>query len=334
MGKVRLSDIAGIVGVSTVTVHNALTGQKGVSSETRAKILKAAKDLGYYRNQEPQKNVRSKKLRCVGVLIAERYLAEYTTFYWKMYQEMALEATERHCLLTVEILRWNSEEQRILPGIAAEQKVDGLIIMGEISRSYIRFLREQTGIPVICLDFYDNELARDAVISDNFYGMYLMTEYLIARGYRKLAYLGSIQYTSSIMDRYLGFHKSMLENHIALPDEWLIEDRDQAGQIAFELPEHLPEAFVCNCDLAAGMLILKLEERGLRVPEDIAVVGFDNYLHPGFPDRKITTYEVNMKDMVKAALEKLMKQIQNVKSGYRLEIIAGRIIEKESVGYR
>ncbi|MDD7741072.1 MAG: LacI family DNA-binding transcriptional regulator [Fusicatenibacter sp.] len=332
MGKVRLSDIAGVVGVSTVTVHNALTGQKGVGSETREKILKAAKDLGYEKSPEPAKTAKKRNLRHVGVLISERYLAEYTTFYWKMYQEVTLEAAERHCLVTVEILRRTAEKELILPGIIEEQKLEGLMIMGEISRDYIRLLREKTGIPIVCLDFYDSELERDAVISDNFHGMYLLTEYLFARGYQKMAYLGSIHYTSSIMDRYLGFHKSMLEHGICLPGEWLIGDRDEEGHIEFELPEDLPEAFVCNCDLTAGMLIQKLEERGLRVPEDIAVVGFDNYLHPGFPDQKITTYEVNRKDLAKAAMEKLMKQIQKVPSGYGLEIIAGHIVEKESVG--
>ena len=61
----------------------------------------------------------------------------------------------------------------------------------------------------------------------------------------------------------------------------------------------MPEAFVCNCDLTAGILILELEKQGYRVPEDISVVGFDNYLYPGFPDKKITSYEVNTLVMVK-----------------------------------
>ena len=97
------------------------------------------------------------------------------------------------------------------------------------------------------------------------------------------------------------------------------------------LPSHLPEAFVCNCDLAAGMLILELEKKGIRVPEDISVVGFDNYLYPGFPDKKITSYEVNMNGMAKAALDKAMKQIRNPGSGKGLSVISGKIVEKESV---
>ena len=113
--------------------------------------------------------------------------------------------------------------------------------------------------------------------------------------------------------------------------EWLIEDRDPMGQMGFDLPKKLPKGFVCNCDLAAYMLIDKLQERGRRVPEDIAVVGFDNYLYPGLADRKITTYEVNTKAMTKVALDKILKQIRNPKSGRGMEIVSGKMVVKRSV---
>lgn len=334
MGKVRLADIAKQVGVSTVTVHNALSGQKGVSDEMREKIQRAADELGYRTTAAIRKQEGGKRLKNIGVIIAERYLAEYTTFYWKLYQEMAIIAAEKGCLAVVEILKWEGERELILPRIVEEKKVEGLIVMGEISKDYIHFLKSKTDIPVIYMDFYDNELAKDAVIADNFYGMYLLTQYLFDRGLRKMAFLGSIYVTSSIMDRYCGFYKAVLENGETIPQEWLIEDRDPDGAMEFELPEHMPEAFVCNCDLAAGMLIMKLEEKGYRVPEDVSVIGFDNYLYPGFPDKKITTYEVNTKVMARVALEKVLKRLRNPESGKALDVVSGHIVEKGSVKLR
>lgn len=331
MGKVRMADIARHVGVSTVTVHNALAGQKGVSDEVRERILRAADEMGYRQRPAVLVKERGRGLRNIGVIISEKYLAEYTTFYWKMYQEMALIATDKNCAVLVEILKHSSEDHLIMPRIAGEHKAEGLIVLGEINREYIRNMREKIDIPVVFLDFYDKELANDAVITDNFYGMYLMTEYLFERGFRKMAYVGSIHATSSIMDRYCGFYKALTEHGVRLRPEWLIEDRDPVGQIAVTLPRELPEAFVCNCDLTAGILITQLEERGIRVPEDISVVGFDNYLYPGFPDKKITSYEVNTKAMAKVALEKVLKQIKNSDRGHGLDIVSGHIVEKQSV---
>lgn len=111
----------------------------------------------------------------------------------------------------------------------------------------------------------------------------------------------------------------------------MIEDRDEFGQVAFELPKRLPEAFVCNCDLVAGMAIEKLAQRGVRVPEDVSVVGFDNYLYPGFADMKITTYEVNSRAMAKVAVDKLLKNLKNPEKGRTLEVVSGHVVWKKSV---
>ena len=133
------------------------------------------------------------------------------------------------------------------------------------------------------------------------------------------------------MDRYCGFSKAVLEHRDVTPAEWILEDRDERGQIEIHLPERMPEAFVCNCDLTAGLLMLELEKRGISVPEDVSVVGFDNYLYPGFPDLKITSYEINTKAMVKVALEKALKQIRGAASGKNMEIVSGQLVPKESV---
>ena len=184
---------------------------------------------------------------------------------------------------------------------------------------------------MVFLDFYDHELANDAVIEDNFYGMYQMTEVLLERGMKEIGFIGSIYSTSSIMDRYCGFMKAMTQHRLNVHPKWLIEDRNAQGIVEFELPRRLPEAFVCNCDLVAGMLVYKLNERGLKVPDDVSVVGFDNFLYPGYADMKITTYEVNTKAMVRVAIKKLMKQFKNPNSGRGLEIVSGHVVMKNSV---
>ncbi len=333
MAKVRMADIAEKLGVSTVTVHNALAGNKGVSDELRQKILAQAEEMGYQSVSAEKKAAADEEgFKNIGVLIAENYLAQYTTFYWKMYQELAIIATEKRCFTAVEVLK-KEDELRTgrLPASLSEGRIDGMIVIGEIDKAYIRRLRASTSVPVIFLDFYDKELSDSAVVADNFYGMYLLTEFMFEQGIEDLAYVGSIYATSSIMDRYCGFMKALMQHGKKLNPEWLIPDRDAEGQMGFSLPKVLPKGFVCNCDLAAEMLMEKLWKEGVRVPEDVSVVGFDNYLYPGLPDLKITTYEVNTRAMCKVAVDKLLKQIKNPKSGRSLEIVSGHMVIKQSV---
>ena len=324
MGKIRMQDIAERVGVSAVTVYNALTGQKGVSSTLRERIVDTAREMGYYQEQ------KKGRLTSIGVLIAEKWVADYVTFYWKMYMEVSLAAPDKNCMVTAEILKREAEEKLELPRFMRENAVEGLIVMGEIDRRYINSLKDRGKIPVIFLDFYDKEIAADAVVSDGFHGMYMMTEYLYDKGFRQMAYVGSIHATSSIMDRFCGFQRALLMHDIPLPQEWVIEDRCEV----IKLPEKLPEAFVCNCDLTACKVIGELEKRGCRVPEDVSVVGYDNYyLYPDLPDRKITTYEVDMKEMAEVALGKVLKRIENPDAAKKLNLITGHIVEKETVRF-
>lgn len=331
MGKVRLADIAEKMGVSTVTVHNALTGAKGVSNELRSRIVETAREMGYNPTASARKKEQdSGEFRKIGVIIAENYLAHYSTYYWKVYQELSLVATEKRCYTTVEVLKKEMEKKTLeMPQII--NSIEGLIIIGEIDGRYIRELQRHVVYPIVFLDFYNNEIAMDAVIADNFYGTYQMTELLFAQGMEEIGFVGSIYATSSIMDRYCGFMKSMLEHKKNVPAEWVIEDRDALGQVGFELPKRLPQAFVCNCDLVAGILVSKLNEKGYRVPEDVSVVGFDNYLYPGYADMKITTYEVNTRSMTRVAVDKILKQLKNPNRAKTLEVISGHVVWKNSV---
>lgn len=332
MRKVRLADIAQKLGVSTVTVHNALNGCKGVSDQMRAKILMAAKEMGYEAASASRKKKEAKKAWNIGVLIAEHYLAQHATYYWKMYQEFSLAAVKKQCYTTVEVLKEDAQARTLeIPQALVESGIDALAVIGEVGTAYIRSLRAKLPVPMVFLDFYNCEIADDAVVADNFYAMYQMTELLFAQGMEDMAFIGSADATSSIMDRYCGFMKAMLTHHKTVAQEWVIRDRDAAGRIGFELPRFMPQAFVCNCDLVAGMLIEKLEAAGYRVPEDISVVGFDNFVYPGYTDRRITTYEVDMKAMTKTALDKVLKQLYTPGRSRSMDVVSGQIRWKNSV---
>ena len=321
---VKLADIAERVGVSTVTVSKALSGQKGVSEEVREKIHSIAEELGYQQPSAARKSQNQKSYN-IGILISERFLDKYESFYWQMYQSVATRATAE-------------EENGRLPKLVQERKVDGIIVIGKMMDDYLQHLNTEAGIPVIYLDYYNGREASDSVISNSYYGTYELTYYLYRMGHRKIAYVGTLLATESITDRYFGYQKALLELGLEQKKEWVLDDRHiETGKIdtvnMLQLPKDMPTAFVCNCDLTASLLIKKLKENGYRVPEDISVVGFDNYLYPGLSDIRITTYEVDMGEMARRAIHNMIKKItsDNFKGG--VTVVEGRLVLKDSVSH-
>lgn len=332
---VKLADIAGIVGVSTVTVSKALSDQKGVSEELRTRIKQLAEEMGY---QQPSAASKTKVNRSynIGVLIADMFLDKYDSFYWQMYQSVTTRAVAKSCFTMLEVISEEMEKEGSLPLLVKENKVDGVIVIGSMSEKFLKTLEEKGNVPIIYLDYYNEELACDAVISNSYYGTYALTNYLIQMGHKSIAYVGTLLATESITDRYFGYMKSLLEHHLDGKKEWILDDRDiGSGYLdpvnKFQLPENMPTAFVCNCDLTASHLIKKLNENGYRVPEDISVVGFDNFLYPGLCETGITTYEVDIKEMARRAVHNLIKKMEDVNYKPGVFIVEGHLVYKESV---
>lgn len=328
---VRLSDIAQRLGVSTVTVSNALANQRGVSEELREQIKELAQEMGY---QAPGSQTSVKEAVNIGVLVQERYLGNGSSFYWRLYQELAIACASYNCLLAFSVLKPEQEEKTEFPTMISDHRIDGLIVMGEISRAYLRKLERESGMPMIFLDFYAAEFNVDCIISNNFYGMYTATRHLIKKGHKRIAYVGSVRSNSSIADRCFGYLKAIRQYGLEEREDWIVEDR-VAGTMEItepKLPEDMPTAFVCNCDQTASMLIHELENSGYRVPEDISVVGYDNFLYMPVCDVAITTYGVDMPEMAKAAAGRILARVKGEDKGPgRLSIISGNLIEGESV---
>ena len=333
--EVRLADIANQLNVSTVTVSNALTGQKGVSQELRERIKDTAVKMGY--QPRTAAAVPARKILSIGVIISEQYLGNYPSFYWKVYQTLAVAAREKSCVLLFEVLTKEAEKSLILPLFAHDSKIEGIIVIGEISGAYLKHLGEESRLPQVYIDFQKKSIPVDAVLTNNYYGMYQMVNYLIESGHRDIAYVGTVKANNSIMDRYFGYCKALMEADISPVPEWVLDDRNQEGyMVDICLPERMPTAFACNSDLTASALVKTLEARGYRIPEDISVVGFDNYLYDGLCNIKITSYEVNVEEMVRAALKDIVRQIQHGRElpdslRQNVQIISGRLVVKDSV---
>ena len=330
---VTMADIAEKMDVSIVTVSKALSGQKGVSEEVRAKIVALALELGYQMPRRLNDAAKKQSFR-IGVLIPAS--AQGDSFYWKMYQSVADRAMEKDCFTSYEGLSREMTERRVLPRLISDRVVDGLIVIGRPGNNYGDFLKENAGIPLTFLDFYENVPEVDCFISDGFYGTYRLTNYLFERGHRDIAYVGTLFATESITDRYLGYLKSLMEHGVTPAPDYVIPDRSVEGGISenyqkYRLPEKMPTAFVCNCDYTASLLIRELKQKGLSVPEDVSVVGFDNYLGTLYEEVGITTYAVDIPGMAEGAVRSLIRQMKGEKVKKGIHIVEGSLVEKDSV---
>lgn len=324
--KVRLVDIAQAIGVSAVTVSKALSGKEGVSETMREKIQKTAMEMGYKSKSASSKSTDDDS---VGILVYEHFLNVSNSFYWHLYERILAHLREHNMFGILEIVRTDDAHALHTPILLQNDRVQALILLGDMEPAYLRMIQQKT-LPVVQLDSYDIRFGWDAVISDGYYGMYAMTDYLIQRGHREIAYLGLVGETHSITDRYFGYNRALQENAIPLNPAWVLSDRDKNGQTCISLPQQMPTAFVCNCDVAAYHLIALLHEKGFQVPENISVVGFDDFCFPNFPDFQITTYAVDMDGMASACVEQLIRRLTNPQEKRQLQIVSGYLVERAS----
>ena len=329
--EVKLEDIAEELGVSIVSVSNALKGKKGVSEKLRLKVLEKAEEFGY--QMKSTEISEYKKSYRIGVIVAERYIKEFPSFYMDIYKRIAQETTKRGSFTILEIVNEEKEHMVETVSLFSEVELQGMIIIGELNPIYIRKAIEYCRVPVVCVDYYGTEKEVDYIVSDSYGGMQTVTQYLIDQGHKEIAFIGTIEATNSIMDRYQGYCKAMTKNRLPERKDWVIPDRSTDGyQIEFELPEELPTAFVCNCDRVAYMLIEKLRTQGYEVPEDISVVGFDHYGYENQQQVKLVTYENDEKAMAQISVNTLIKKIEGKRKNGKIRIVEGKLIEGNTVG--
>lgn len=332
--NVTMRDIAKKVGVSTVTVSKALTDKDGVGSELRAVIKATAEEMGYTYSGIGDGFRRGRSYN-IGVIVEEHYVDNSTTvfpFYMKMYNSINKQMSQFHYSVIMEAITSKMLAEHRMPDIVTERKVDGVIVLGQMKSDYLKVLRENK-LPVVYLDFYDRTMEVPSIINDNMYGTYMLTNYLVAMGHKKIAYVGSIDATASILDRYLGYYRSLLTHQLNMPDDYIIPDRDDEGYfIDFQMPKEMPTAFVCNCDGTANLLMKLLISRGYRIPQDISVVGFDNYSAEfDYNLPKLTTIEVNIEEMTKNAVEMIIRLLKGEENLGGRKVISGKLIIRDSV---
>lgn len=314
--KVRLQDIAEAVGTSTVTVSNALNGKTGMSPELRAQITEKAKAMGYpvkKENPEPKLIIRNTdyiESLAIGVVVSKFYISVGTSFYWEIYQQIVKKASSYNAFTMIEIIDEENMKPGQLPKCVTSGKNNAIIILGKMNVDFIRNIINYSKVPVLTLDYYNPSLSCDSVLSDNEGGMYLTTKYLIDNGHRDIAFVGDTSENGNFRERLMGYEDALKEAGIPMREEWILNDRiSDLGRAALKLPKEMPTAFACSGDYSAGILYNELCAKGLKVPEDVSVSSYDDFLFGNPFGRHLTTFHVPMDRMASDSVKILRQKI-------------------------
>lgn len=326
---VTLEHIAAEVGVSIVTVSNALKGKKGVSEEMRRRIREAAERLGY-RTAVKTGNKSYK----IGVAVAERHVKEFPSFYMEIYQSAAQELTIRGSMAFLKVLSGGHPEKpgesAFFPGV----DIDGILLIGEMDEGYAAELKASYQVPVVCAGSYDISEGIDYIVPDCYGGMEQVTELLLEAGHRNLVFAGAPKEGANAADCYLGFCKAMEKRGLEGKSEKLLHHfRMQDNRITAdaELPRILPDAFVCDSAASAGILMEKLQEQGIRVPEDVSVAGFGRFFAAPRSEWKLTTYENDERVIAHLSVTALIERVEGRKKAGGVRIVEGRVVQGNTV---
>lgn len=322
MKKVTMQDIADEIGVSKMTISKCFQDSDDISEEMKEKIKSVAGKMGYIYNKQNRYRVL--------VLLSEIFLDQTDDFYTSLYKRLNEISGLNNIVLTMKVIK-TVKGSIDLDFNLEFQNQNGVIILGQLPQNTVKKVIS-CDIPVVCLDFFYRNMQVDTITCNNFLASYYLTAYLIDKGHKKLGFVGSLNATNSINDRYLGFYKAMLESGLLLDTMIRLDDRDENGQlIELLLPESLPTAFVCNNDHIAYLLIKQLKKLGYRVPEDISVAGFDDVVYSSISEPPITTMRVARKNMAQQAIKLLLRRMKNPKAEIRAISIECNMIERESV---
>ncbi len=328
--EVRLSDIATKLNISTVTVSKALADKEGVGDDLREKIKNLAVQMGY---KLKRSSGSAGSTGNIGIIIPTRFFSPQASYYWYLFNHLSTQLLKQNFFSMMELLSAEDEKECNLPRLISEKKVDGIIILGQTNKKYIQKVNSVFE-NFILMDFYTDNGEIDCVVNDDFFNSYLITSYLISQGHKKLRFVGSFEATSSIRDRYMGFEKAMYENGLATGFDQIIPDRDPNGVLVkMQLPEkdELPDAFVCNSDLTAARLIGQLQEKGIKVPQDVSVTGYDNFLSEQEKTVPLTTIGVEPENICAMAAELIIDKVTGQPYIKGRHMATGSIIVRESV---
>lgn len=332
---VSMKDIAGVCDVSIATVSKALNGHKDIGEETKAHIRQVAKQMGYAPNSAA-KILKTNRTYNIGVLFSDESRSGLTHDYFAHVLDSFKNAAEErgYDITFINSCRSRSRRMSYLEH-ARYRRFDGVVIacvdfedpeVGELVRS---------DIPIVTIDHLYNN--RSTIISDNVRGMQDLVNYIYQMGHRRIAYIHGAD-SAVTQSRLSSFYKTCEELKLNIPAAYIRGAFYRDVQEAYRQTGYLldlrvpPTCIIYPDDFACFGGIAAIHARGLKIPGDISVAGYDGIGIARNYEPKLTTVVQDTKRLGSEAADKLINLIENPKTTIMEQIVvAGEVFQGNSV---
>lgn len=337
MRKVTIQEIADSLGVSRTTVWKVFGGQAGVSQELRSKVIAKARELNYTVPESSGLATDSVANTPINVALAV-CRPETSTFWTTIIHQIAKELSRHHVNLIYTYLPLAVDAGYTLPATLTSGGTHGIIIINVYDEQLLRLL-SASPIPKVYLDTSTavppSELNGDLVLTENRLSVSRITEQLISSGRKTLGFIGDIDYAQSNHERFEGFSKTLMLHGLSAEPQLSLTGpigqdtyKEEISAFLAALPK-LPDAFICVSDYVACIVMQLLLGRGLRIPEDVAVSGFDANQEDSLAEN-LTTVQVFNPHIGFRLAQQILFRIEYPDIPYEVITIASQVIFRGS----
>lgn len=308
--RVTSIQVAKRAGVSQSAVSRVFTPGASASSKTTLKVRAAAMELGYRPNVLARSLITGKS-RIIGLVVA--YLDNY--FYPVALEKLSnsLQAEGYHVLIFMASSDSQSTDQVI--DELLDYQIDGIITASVGLSSDLTARCEAAGVPVVLFNRSQESASHSAVTSDNFAGGKSVAAFFVAAGHERIAYIGGWEGASTQRDREAGFRAGLAEAGKPLAahalGEFSVEKAKEVAREMFAKPDHPDAVFIATDHMAFSVMDVLRSELGLRVPDDVSVVGYDDVPPAAWAAYDLTTVRQRANVMVEKTVSLMLDKISN-----------------------
>jgi LacI family transcriptional regulator len=335
---VTIREVAEIAEVSIGTVSRVLNNKSGVSDSTRKRVIEISKELGYH----PHKRVplHYSRVTHLGLLIrpTDQPLTS-DPFYGGIFHGVEKTCQEFRISVSFSTLDIRNGRLRRMPAMLDDERLSGIVLLGALPYPVVEAIDQETELPIVLVDNCYPRCRWDSVMIENVSGAYQATNHLILNGHKHITMLSGADHPS-IVERQEGYRKAMHENGLDPfilhtksnpPSDGLSPSHGESGIL--DILEAAPQttAVFCSNDNQAVGAIIRLQSLGIRVPNDVSVIGFDDIITVKYTTPPITTIHVDRTSLGNIAARTLINRINNADCSIVKTIVGTELVERASV---